>query len=361
MSGALDPVRICAQQAMNLAWAKIQGDQDAITRLESHFQKFGDCDARWAETIEKYIEYYWLDKQSIPYRSGGDYTLDVQLAADARIGIIGDWGTGSSDARELLKQVAAHRPSVVIHLGDIYYSGTPYECQTCFLDDCRRLLADGCLVFTLSGNHDMYSGGHGYYWLVDQLNQQASYFCIENEHWQFLAMDTGYHDFNPWSVNDNVTYLTDQEIAWNLWKIQERGSRKTVLLSHHQLFSTFEPIGRTYINDHLLGQFQPVLDKIAIWFWGHEHRLDFYDAYQGLSRGRCLGCSAVPTEVAADYYSQQFPEVPLLPDAKEVRLTEMKNGTYSHAYAVMSLAGPDATISYYDQTNPGAPIFKEAV
>jgi len=52
-------------------------------------------------------------------------------------------------------------------------------------------------TFTLAGNHDMFCGGAPYYKLIDQLGQPASYFCLRNDNWQFLAMDTGLHDNNP--------------------------------------------------------------------------------------------------------------------------------------------------------------------
>ena len=41
--------------------------------------------------------------------------------------LIADWGTGTAEAKALLERVAAHRPDVLIHLGDVYYSGTESE------------------------------------------------------------------------------------------------------------------------------------------------------------------------------------------------------------------------------------------
>ena len=61
-----------------------------------------------------------------------------------------------------------------------------------------------------------------------------------------IAAHTGLHDFNPFTVNTNVTSLADEEAAWHRARIAEGAAagRKTVLLSHHQLFSAYEPIGR---------------------------------------------------------------------------------------------------------------------
>ncbi len=352
---ASPPVFGGAEIALELAWAKINNDEDAIHKLTGELQ-FSTCDPRWAETIETYLGYFKLGKASIPYRSGGDYVLDLALPATATIGIIGDWGTGSSAAQDLLKQVAGYRPDLVIHLGDVYYSGTLFECQTCFLDLCRAILPAQTQVVTLAGNHDMYSAGLGYYWLVDQLHQQASYFCIQNDDWQFLAMDTGYHDFDPLSVTTNVTYLTTQEAAWHLNKIQNRGKRRTALFSHHQLFSAFEPIGGKAVNDRLLDQFKTVLPNINIWLWGHEHRLDIYKPYLGLQRGRCLGCSAVPEFVDPNYFIPKFGDVPLQP----IQLAN-DGSTYDHAYAIMKLNGPQAEICYYQQSAPTKPLFTEPI
>src|SRR5262249_35655520 len=144
-----------------------------------------------------------------------------------------------------------------------------------------------------------------------QLGQQASYFCLRNDAWQFLAMDTGYNDFNPFTVSSHVTSLTEIEANWHLEKIQQAGGRKTVLLSHHQLFSAYEPIGGEAVNPNLLATFKDCLGNVAIWFWGHEHRLDIYAPYLGLQRGRCLGCSAIPVFVENNYFKPKF-DVPLL-------------------------------------------------
>src|SRR5580658_211801 len=93
----------------------------------------------------------------------------------------------------------------------------------------------------------MYSGGKGYYSLVDELGQQASYFCLQNDDWMFVAMDTGFHDNNPLTVASDMTQLVTQEgwseAKWHLDKIAGAGKRKIVFLSHHQLFSPFGSVG----------------------------------------------------------------------------------------------------------------------
>jgi len=69
-------------------------------------------------------------------------------------------------------------------------------------------------VYTLSGNHDMYSGGMGYYPLLKRLNtadiqQPASCFCLRSgdNRWQFFALNTGLSDYNPFRSKDVVPSL----------------------------------------------------------------------------------------------------------------------------------------------------------
>jgi hypothetical protein len=357
-----DTVWTCNKLALELAWAKLQGDTHAIQHLRDELS-FSNCDPGWIETVELYLLYYQKAKGSIPYRSGGDYVLNFQMPARATIALVGDWGTGSDRAKDLLRQVARKHPDGVFHLGDIYYSGTQFESQARFLDICRRVLPSNTAVYTLAGNHDMYSGGAGYYWLVDHLGQQASYFCLRNDAWQFLAMDTGYNDFNPFTVSTHVTSLTDTEAAWHRDKIRQAGGRKTVLLSHHQLFSAYEPIGGEAVNQNLLGTFQDLLGEVAIWFWGHEHRLDIYAPYLGLQRGRCIGSSAIPVFVENGYFDPKF-DVPLLPapnDAGQPIRSGDDGTTYDHAYAIMQLDGERASVAYYQDSDENQPLFVETI
>src|SRR5260370_37637730 len=83
--------------------------------------------------------------------------------------------------RRILEQVSRKNPDVVVHLGDIYYSGTEYEVENWFEAIWRQTLdLTSIRTFTLSGNHDMYSGGAAYYGLIDRLGQPARYFALRN-------------------------------------------------------------------------------------------------------------------------------------------------------------------------------------
>ena len=199
-----------------------QGEQRVPGGLDA-----GTCDPRWAQTITECAKYFGINgTRARPWYvtpvEAGDKVITIKRGA--KIGLIGDWGTGAEPARRVLEELKQTEPDILVHLGDIYYSGTEMECQEKFetvveeVFDRRRTKLP---VYTLSGNHDMYSGGVGYHSLIQRLNtgftdvkaasmvQPASFFCLrsEDENWQLLAMDTGRNDYSPFSVTDVVTFL----------------------------------------------------------------------------------------------------------------------------------------------------------
>ena len=354
----------CAKTAGEFLIAEITGNHQKSDILAGEL-KDSVCDVGWSECVITYLAYK-ASLQSLPYRPNQDPV--IELEDRTKLAILGDWGTGDDVAINLLKQVAGFGPDVLIHLGDIYYAGTHSEEQGNFLDICRHTLSQSVLIVSLCGNHDMYSGGQGYYWLVDQLGQQASYFCLRNANWQFLAMDTGHNDNNPLTVATNmtklVTYGTWAEENWLLDKINlAAANQKTVLLSHHQLFSPFASVGTVNgqdyaYNPNLRATFQAVMSKIALWFWGHEHTLAMFDAYMGLQRGRCVGASAVPVFTDQQSHTngtglETYGGAPLPTWNSKVQLGN--NGTsYNNCFAIMTLKGASATVDYYQVPIGGA-------
>lgn len=354
--GVADKVGYCATLARNYALAKLQGHEAEADRYEALLTaRMGDCDPAWVETAIRYAEFL-ASKGEIPYRAHknlSDFVIDGKLPAYSRVALLGDWGTGQSEANLVLGQIARKNPDVVIHMGDIYYSATDFEVETYFYKLWKSAFdLTKVATYTLAGNHDMFSGGAAYYKLLDQLGQPASYFCLRNDYWQFLAIDTGYYDGKPGGTDP--TFLHDAEVAWLADKIQNRGTRRTVLLSHHQLFAAFEDICGKSLNDKLNGQLAPLLPGVDVWFWGHEHNLVVYKPYMGVL-ARCIGHGAFPIGLDEIAVKPHYPEVPVEP----VRLGN--NGTfYSHGYVIIDLAGNHATVSYYEDSSEGNPLYTES-
>jgi hypothetical protein len=387
----------CAKIAAALLIAHLEGREGDAVRLEDEL-KFGTCDPSWLDVIAEYVEHFGpLSHHRIPYVTYGhmdDFVLDV-LAPDATVALIADWGTGTEEAIELLTDVALQRPDVVVHLGDIYYSGTARETHANFLAICDEVLGrpgSRIPLYTLSGNHDMYSGGQGYYSLLPLLNpsppfdpevaQPASFFCLRTRDstWQLLAMDTGLHDHDPFTVTSDMTFLEDREALWHLDKIERFAAAggKTILLSHHQLFSAFgyigapdtKPAGSEAYNTKLLKTFGAQMDagRVAAWFWGHEHNMAIYQPYGSLERGRCIGHAAIPVyETNAPYArNQRIPQPPELvegPEGRPLELSLDKEGVYGHGYAILRLDGAARTAeaSYYVLSEGKDPVFTETI
>ncbi len=55
-----------------------------------------------------------------------DGVIKYKFSPQAKIAIIGDFGTGLSDSFGLLRDVIIDKQAdIIIHLGDVYYAGTP--------------------------------------------------------------------------------------------------------------------------------------------------------------------------------------------------------------------------------------------
>lgn len=341
-----------------LVWSEISGNTTRATELKNELHKYKYDTGWWSEVIKEYLKFKEQGKM-IPYRRHrdvSDYVIPIENKL--KIALIADWGTGEEDAVYLLKKVMNidHPPDILIHLGDIYYSGTKDEVQKNFLGIIRENIdLKKTKVFTLAGNHDMYSGGEGYYWLLDQLNQPASYFCLRNDYWQFLAMDTSLNDSNPLTADSNLTYLDPVEADWHLDKFNSADKRKTILLSHHQPFSHhgvgIERGRKVVFNPHLYTAFRNILDRVELWLWGHEHNLLIFEQYMNIKRGRCIGAGAFPVmaqdnpyEKNKTLYLQGQSEVP---KRYKEQLKTNRDGFYYHAFAIMELNDAQATVKYY--------------
>jgi hypothetical protein len=334
-------------------------DGEARFREALHV-KFSNLDPLWAEAAINYFRYLNAHRDHVPYRAHqnpNDFVIDKRLPSQARVALVADWGTGTSDAFALLQQIAAKQPDLVVHLGDIYYSGQQAEVEDRFLSLCRRAFASRSVpTYTLAGNHDMYSGGGPYYWLLDQLGQPASYFCLRNEHWQFVAMDTGR---NSDLTDATPTSLQAAEAEWVRYQVANAGGRKTILLSHHQLFSAYEATAGASLNGRLFEQLAPIRPQVTWWFWGHEHDLTVYGPHLGLQHGRCIGHGAIPVALrVSDALGQERKKKFDVSVEGGARLPRA-GLYYDHGYVLLELDGLSARAGYYGQSDPEKPLYRE--
>jgi hypothetical protein len=386
--GAGSTAWTCVRLTGDLLLAKVKGDAARVQQIEDDL-KDSECDPGWLETIATYVEFFGVggQRRAIPYvrhRQIDDFVYDA-LPPDALVALVGDWGTGMPRAVTLLEQVARHEPQALIHLGDIYYAGTADETRLHFQAILDRVIDRArTRVYAIPGNHEMYSGGTAFYAMLPTLNletpQQASYFSLRTTDgaWQLLGMDTGLHDHDPFDVTSGMTFLEPDEVVWHVDKVDRvhaRGGR-TILLSHHQLFSAFDaigtdvrkPAGEEAYNTNLLNAFRSSLaaGKVSAWFWGHAHNLEIYQPYGALAKGRCIGHGAIPVWTTLQPYRTRtdLPDPPrLVKDAagREVQLPVGPDGVYDIGFALVRFQGPTAEVQYYVTSDPHRPLYVETL
>jgi hypothetical protein len=181
--------------------------------------------------------------------------------------------------------------------------------------------------------------------------QKASYFCLENEHWRIIALDTGYNSIS-WPVIEDIFQpdcaLRPEQIDWlrTAVRIRKDDPRGIIILGHHQYYSRFDdwyPKQAEQLAEFISG---PVL-----WFWGHEHRLAIYPEFHvggGIRAfGRCIGHGGMPVDLPSRPKHQKCPvefvDRRLYSDNDENLKKIGING-----YAQLALRGNRAAVRYID-------------
>ena len=368
----------CAELYVEYCIASWFGPEARAQQLHDEL-KFSECDPLWLEAIADY-ELFKHSHENVPYVTQQAPAGIHELASDqVTIALVADWGTGTAAAENVLKQAASLSPDLVIHMGDIYYAGTPGEDTSNFLTPVTAVFPGasgkpGLPVYVLAGNHDYYAGGAGYFGALATLGAQtASYFCLRTANWQVVCLDTGLNDRDPFTVLSNITYLPDDQTLWLEAVMESASDRRTILLTHHQLYSGAGAVGESSENDQtvawgvnprLYQQLERYFDQIALWLWGHEHNtVVFYspvsaDGRLQLPEGRCIGSGAIPMLLETDPYTPE----PGLVAPNGVALPQMNLGymlghddvAYNHGFAMLSLGPAGATVDYYCVLGAGA-------
>jgi hypothetical protein len=278
-------------------------------------------------------------------------TVPEIIPDDAKIAMFSDWGTGLYGAPIITATIRnLPRCDVAIHLGDTYYSGTDDEIADRLIGDWPT--RPGTLNRALNGNHEMYSGGQGYFSaLTSFFRQSSSCFALQNANWLVLGLDTAYNDFD----------LDGAQVAWAKSMIAAAGTRKVILCTHHQPFSALDDQGpnlQAALSDLLNAQ------RIEAWFWGHEHRLVIYEPHLVWGvKGRCIGHGGFPasrdTDVGAGggvykwIHLQPRPHAPeaLLLDGPNFWVAADPNAFSPHGYVFLEFDGKNAWETYRAPNN----------
>jgi hypothetical protein len=255
--------------------------------------QFGPVDIGWAASL--FAMGVRLFRRRYPFNRTP--AQPVALPDRARLVLFGDWGTGIPRAvkvaHEVEKVLAGGIDDFdqhVIHLGDVYYSGWAREYKKRFLPHWPVSASQASRIgsWSLNANHDMYSGGHGYYktLLADSRfapQSKSSYFSLLHRKWRILGLDTGWEDGG----------LEDPQSTWVAQQCDEAATagQRVLLLSHHPFLSA-----RDKGSGALRSKMSEIVKQKGIhsWMWGHEHRCLLYKAHDGLKFSACLGHGGVP-------------------------------------------------------------------
>lgn len=329
-----------------------------LDKLRSLTVRFGPHDPDWVTKIAQGV----LDRLSQGNHAFNPEPAEYKIKGDARVIIVGDWGTGLDRARavagfmaeEIVGALAQGREAHVIHLGDVYYSGLPGEVQRNFLapglwpvslDQSRQ----GVTSWSLNGNHDMYGGGHGYFTTLlgdERFSRQrspndstTSFFRLTSPAWEIVGLDTSWAE--DVLARGFVGVLEDPQGQY-VAKVAAESDRKLMLLTHHQFVSAYSPedLGPT-LSDKL----GPVLGngRVSAWIWGHEHRCMGFQADHGVPFMRCIGHGGVPVPMDGP------PDRPIpAPGEWEERdcVTLLGKNWRRFGFAVFDFDGPQAQVRY---------------
>ncbi len=207
------------------------------------------------------------------------------------IGVLGDFGTGlyGGPACQDSIQNGTDEYSLMLHLGDVYYSATPEEIEQRFFQYWPNKAK---INRTMNGNHEMYNGGHTYFeTMLPRFNQSASYFALQNDNWLIAVLDSSY--FQAFGGQEGV--FDDRQMQWLSNIVKSADNRGLVLFSHHQPFTHLDKNN----GGNLISQLEKynLASRIFAWYWGHEHRCLLYDRHPKYGFfGRCVGHAAFPED-----------------------------------------------------------------
>jgi len=255
--------------------------------------QFDQVDAGWIESVLQRIKAFFTGRaERPPLPEAPD-----PLPATCKMAVVGDWGTslyGAPRFTQWASQVADW--DAVVHLGDTYYAGTSREIMRRLSRPWPVPQSPGTATLSrfLNGNHEMYSGGQAYFSLLSDFKQAhpqaSSGFAMQNDHWLVVGLDTSWHGFRVEPAMRNG-HLDSDQIEWLKRLMAQAGNRRVILMSHHPPFH-FTGSENAELTSDL--QWLWDLNKVAIWYWGHEHfGAQYNPAPYGFS-GRCLGHGGLP-------------------------------------------------------------------
>ena len=303
-------------------------------------------------------------KYAMKNREGRPADPDQKIS----IALFSDFGTGVYHSLYIARNIAALEPDYAIHLGDVYYAGRAFEFEKYFNKPLAPVVK-GARFFALNANHEMNSGAIPYFanletrqkikrgWMAQE--QEGSYFCIWNQKYQIIGIDTAYYGSG-----------THPNAAVNAWLGQclregKSQGRMNILLSQNEPYELGKNEFAPVYND-----LKPFIQSqlIDFWFWGNTHYCAlFKKSPQAPFIGSCIGHAGHPiykaeVEKNARRHKEQIQKGGALPEAEWVDLSPKfperlpkaagwKNPRPelgNHGFCMLALERNRLTLSYCD-------------
>ncbi len=313
------------------------------------------------------------------FKNNGIFKIHKPGNSAISIALLSDWASDTAESQLIAAQAGIQDYS--IHLGDTYYVGNEKEIAENFNTDKGGTWPYGKYgSFAMIGNHEMYSSGQSYFTqLLPRMGiykdgkkkvvqtQLASFFCLENEYWRIIGLDTGYDSLTGlFGLTPNRELdLTPEQKSWleNTIKLND-DNRGIIFLSHHQCFSAFE-IEFPNPAETIASLISPT--RNILWFWGHEHMLSVYGPNK-LQNGstvfaRCIGNSGMPVELKNENGSIKAPKSndPANPQNRNLILYDQRQREVikgdiplgHNGYVLLDLEDDKLSINYFDDNNGG--------
>lgn len=296
----------------------------------------------------------------------GIYKLQSSVPSRDKVSIalLSDWASDTEESDTVGHLVAKHAPDYTIHMGDVYFVGTPHEVEQNFTAPYSSWYYGASGSLALSGNHEMYSNGNAFfqhllpamYVKAGEISktQQAGFFCLENEHWRIIGIDTGYTSVGrPFIeiLSPPDCHLRKEQVDW-LRDVVRIGNpddkRGIVILSHHPYISAFR---EEYIKpgkqiQELMGE----MERPIVWFWGHDHRMVAYNPGRNgdgpFVYGRCLGHGGLPVEIRMPAKESDIAKIHLYD--RRIRKTIKRHQLGYNGFVKLQLDQQHLSAQYHD-------------
>ena len=270
------------------------------------WDQYEDLDVGW---IGSFIDYITTSRDPFPTHLDAQHQGVNPVIAlnqdEVKIAIAGDWGTRNLSSAAIGQQILAKNPDITIHLGDVYYAGEMDQ-ERQFVTDWPAGVNSKYPAFALNSNHEMYSGGQGYFRVALQsakfsAQQRLSYFALDLPKWVIVGLDSAYDaPHKIWQLYQTGN-LNQVQIDWNrgVTAKARAAGKKIVALTHHHGLDVSGVMVPNFFNQ-VMDAFTVDADRRGpdYWYWGHVHGVLVFKpiqiSKQVILSGRCVGHGGVP-------------------------------------------------------------------